>query len=236
MSSTPIHFAGREVACRTFGRIITEWERQGLSLESLVAGSGCTVAHLRDKHARISWATYRAIMANTRKLWDDDGLVILGRISGLYGVRGWVKVYSDTEPRENLLNYSPWLLRQALAWKEWRLETGRRQGKYVVAKLAGCDDRDAAAGLIGMDIAVKRSQLPSTAAGEYYWTDLEGLDVVNLSGLRLGYVDYLFETGSNDVLVVKGDKEYLIPFILKQVVLSVDLDNQLLKVDWDPDF
>jgi len=168
---------------------------------------------------------------------DDHKFVTLGRISGLFGVRGWVKIHSDTDPREGILRYSPWYLRREGHWEERRPEQGQRQGKGVVAKIEGCEDRDAAAGLMGAVIAVRRDQLPGGLhPGEYYWADLEGLQVVTTAGVELGRVDHLLETGANDVLVVRGDRERLIPYLWQQVVLEVDLEQRRLLVDWDPDF
>lgn len=162
--------------------------------------------------------------------------VALGQINGLYGVRGWVKVFSHTQPRENILGYSPWQLHLAGEWRELAVETGRTHGKGVIAKLAGIDDRDAAAALHGAEIAVWREQLPPPAAGEFYWADLEGLAVQTLQGTALGTVSHLIETGSNDVLVVDGERERLIPFLMGQTVIRVDVENGLLVVDWDPEF
>ena len=166
---------------------------------------------------------------------SDPEWVILGRVSGLFGVRGWVKVYSHTSPRTNILQYPVWYLRQAKDWTEYRLEDGKAHGKGVIARLSGCDDRDQAAELVGMDIAIRRDQLPAAGPDEFYWTDLEGLTVQTRDGQDLGKVDHLFETGSNDVMAVKGDRQRLIPFI-PDVVLDVDLNNGMITVDWDPDF
>jgi len=163
---------------------------------------------------------------------DDQRLIVLGRVSGLYGVRGWVRVFSGTEPRENILRYSPWLLDgQALAVVE-----GKRHGKGVVARLSGCDDRDQAAALIGKTIAVRRAQLPPPRADEFYWADLEGLLVETLNGTGLGRVSHLFETGANDVLVVQGERERLLPFVWDEVIKDVDFDAGVICVDWDASF
>lgn len=152
-------------------------------------------------------------------------------------MQGWVKIYSDTQPRENVLTYNPLYLLQNGQWVESQLERGRTQGKNVVAKFSGCNDRESARALMGSEIAVKRSQLSrSMESGEYYWTDLEGLTVINREGIVLGQVDYLFETGSNDVMVVKGERERMIPYIWRQVVLDVDLLKGQMTVDWDADF
>jgi 16S rRNA processing protein RimM len=163
-------------------------------------------------------------------------LVTVGKVAGFYGVTGWVKVYSYTQPRDNILKYSPWQLR--LEGQQWTMEVleGRRHGQGIVASLAGCVDRDAARRLLGAEISVARSQLSPLAHEEYYWTDLVGLRVVNRDGVELGRVDHLLETGANDVLVVQGDRERLIPYLPADVVLEVDLEDGVLRVDWDVDF
>ncbi len=167
---------------------------------------------------------------------DGSGrLVTLGRVSGLHGVQGWLKIFSDTRPRENILNYSPWYLQRGQGWEKWTLEKGRRQGKLVVAKLQGCNDRESARELMDAVVAVHRSQLPA-AQDAYYWSDLEGLKVVTVQGAELGRVSHLFETGANDVLVVRGDRERLLPWIWEQVIQDVDLAQGRITVDWDPEF
>lgn len=162
--------------------------------------------------------------------------VILGRISGLYGVRGWVKVFSYTSPITNILNYSPWQLCQHGQWQTVSVCEAQAHGKGIIAHLESIHDRDEAAGLLGAEIAVSRSQLPSPPEGEYYWMDLIGLMVVNSDGVTLGQVDHLLETGANDVLVVKGEREHLIPFLPERVILDVDLVQRVLQVDWDENF
>ncbi|MCB1868849.1 MAG: ribosome maturation factor RimM [Gammaproteobacteria bacterium] len=166
---------------------------------------------------------------------SEVGLVKLGWISGLFGVRGWVKVFSDTSPRTNILNFPCWHLCLAGEWKEHRLSTGRAQGKGVVALLEGFEDRDQAAALVDAEIAVPRNLLPAIGTDEFYWTDLEGTQVVTLEGVDLGRLESLFSTGSNDVMVVMGERERLIPFI-DGTVIDVDLDLQRVTVDWDPEF
>lgn len=165
-----------------------------------------------------------------------EDYVIVGQISGLHGVKGWVKVYSYTDPRENIIQYSPWLVRSADGWQKIKLDQGRRQGKGVVARLDGYTDRDQAAQLIDRDIALSKDQLPQLDKNEYYWNDLVGLQVINQDKIEFGIVERLIETGSNDVLIVKGDRERLIPYIWEQVIKSIDLDNGVIQVDWDPDF
>jgi 16S rRNA processing protein RimM len=167
---------------------------------------------------------------------DGQGFLVLGRVSGPHGVKGWVRVHSDTSPRENIVKYTPWYLVRQGRRQAWAVTAGRLQGKTVVAKLDGCDDRDCAEGLAGAQIAVARSQLPVTAPGEFYWADLLGLAVSTVDGVELGRIEDLLETGANDVMVVRGGRERLVPYVWQQVVVEVDLDRGRMVVDWDPDF
>lgn len=162
------------------------------------------------------------------------GLLVVGRISGLYGVRGWVKVFSETEPRDNILSYQPWYL--GAEHNSRGLVAGRFQGKGLVARLEGCEDRDQAAALVGLEIRIRRSQLPRPRADEFYWADLIGLSVETPDGMRLGRVDHLFATAANDVLVVAGDRERLLPFVWDRVIKDIDLELGRVRVDWDPEF
>jgi 16S rRNA processing protein RimM len=162
--------------------------------------------------------------------------IVMGRIAGPYGIRGWVHVVSFTTPPDNLLDYRPWYLARDRHWQAADIVEARRHGKGLVAKVAGCDNRDAAALLKGLHIGIHREQLPKPGEDEYYWHDLVGLRVQTTQGMELGTVDHLIETGANDVLVVRGERERLIPFILGQVVLSIDLAAGEIRVDWDPEF
>lgn len=167
--------------------------------------------------------------------------VVLGHVSGLFGVNGWVKVYSYTRPAFNLLEYDDWLIGRQDAWRPFRVLDARAQGKTLIARLAGDDgaalaDRDAAAALIDQQIAITRAQLPAPEPGEYYWFDLVGLDVVNRDDVPLGRVKAMMETGANDVLVIQGECERLVPFVIGEIIDAVDLDAGRIVVDWDPDF
>ena len=162
--------------------------------------------------------------------------VVLGRIVGVFGVRGWVKVYSYTDPREAVLHYEGWLLKRNGNWEPAEVAEGQRHGKSVIARLQGVDDRDTAEALRGTEIGVTREALPKPEEGQYYWSDLEGLTVVHRDGTELGEVDYLLETGARDVMVVRGERERLIPFAMNEVVLDVDLDAARITVDWEWDW
>ncbi|HEV7122280.1 MAG TPA: ribosome maturation factor RimM [Rhodanobacter sp.] len=164
--------------------------------------------------------------------------VLIGRIVGLYGVQGWLKIESWAEPRMRIFDYQPWLLGAAPdAERKISGVKGRTQGKGLVAQLPGVDDREQAAALIGTDIHVARDQLPAPAKDEYYWVDLVGLEVVTTQDEALGRVSHLFATGANDVVVVRdGPRERLIPFVQGSYVRSVDLSAGRMVVDWDPEF
>jgi 16S rRNA processing protein RimM len=167
---------------------------------------------------------------------SPDAPLVMGRIAAPYGVKGWVRVVTFTEAPENLLTYSPWHLHRDGGWEAVALLEGREHGKGLVVRLEGCDDRDAAAALNGVDIGIYRRQLPAPQADEYYWSDLVGLKVLTRHGRLLGVVDHLIETGANDVLVIHGEREHLVPFVRGQVIESVDLEAGVIRVDWDPDF
>ena len=164
--------------------------------------------------------------------------VLVGRIVGLYGVQGWVKLESWTEPRTRIFTYQPWQLSSAPGVEaEITGVKGRPQGKGLIAQLPGVDGREAAAALVGQEIYVARELLPPPGKDEYYWVDLEGMEVVTTEDVKLGRVSHLFATGANDVVVVRdGERERLIPFIQGSYVRSVDLSAGRMVVDWDPEF
>lgn len=162
--------------------------------------------------------------------------VVLGRVSGLFGVQGWVKIYSYTDPREALLDYADWMVEQDGQWRSIAVAESKPHGKTLIARFDGIDNRDDAAGLVEARIGVERDGLPATGKDEYYWSDLEGLAVAREDGTPIGTVAYLLETGANDVLVVRhGDKETLIPFVTGDVVKDVDLASGVIRVDWEWD-
>lgn len=164
-------------------------------------------------------------------------MIIVGRFGAPYGVKGWIKVHSFTVPISNLIDYQPWhIADQKGAWQSLSLTNVRTYNKGIVAKIEQCDDRDAAIIYRNCDIAIPRDQLPAADENEFYWTDLEGLTVKTLDGTTLGSIKQLFATGANDVMVVKGEKEHLIPFVLERFVIAVDQENNVITVDWDPEF
>jgi len=166
----------------------------------------------------------------------QEPVVVMGRIGAPYGVKGWVKLHPSTEELDALLGYESWWLGDGSNWQPISPEAARVQGKHLVVKFEGVETPEAASLWTHKVIGVLRSSLPELDSGEYYWSDLEGLNVVTEAGQSLGQVDRLFETGANDVMVVKGDRERLIPFVLPEVVKNIDLTARQITVDWDPEF
>jgi len=167
---------------------------------------------------------------------SDDTVVRLGKIVGAFGVKGWVKVESFTSERLAIFDYKPWLIWLGNKWCTQTVLNGRDQGKGLIAHLQGIDDRDEAQALAGCPVGVYRDQLPTLTAGEYYWLDLIGLEVITVDAVSLGKISYLLETGANDVMVVQGERERWLPWLLDSVVKKVDLDKRVVHVDWDPEF
>jgi len=162
-------------------------------------------------------------------------MIVMGRVSAPFGVKGWVKVQPFTDKIDGLLGYPQWWLSEAGGWRSWAVEEQTVRGSELLVRFAGVADREAAATLKGRDIAVTRKQLPAPEEGEYYWTDLVGLKVENTSGESLGRVERMFESGADPVMVVVGETERLLPFV-GAVVKQVDLDVGMILVDWGLDY
>lgn len=176
--------------------------------------------------------------SSTERDQTQERRILLGRVSGAFGVRGEAKLESWTEPRSAIFRYQPWILRDPQGnERELRGVRGKESGKYIIATFPHVTDRDAIEAMRGTEIYVPRSALPPPSEGEYYWVDLEGLRVVTVDGVPLGVVSHLFATGANDVLVARDDeRERMIPFVQPQYVVSVDFEAGVVTVDWDPDF
>lgn len=164
-----------------------------------------------------------------------DKLVAMARISGAFGIKGWVKLQPFTEAPESLLAYPVWWIEGEAGWEPRSIEEAEVHGPAVAARFAGCDGRDQAAVYRGRQVAVPRDAFPEAGTNEYYWADLIGLKVVNAAGEDLGTVARVFETGANDVLVLEATRERLIPFI-DQVVREVDVSGGVIRVDWSADY
>jgi 16S rRNA processing protein RimM len=162
--------------------------------------------------------------------------VVVGEVAGAFGVKGWVKIHSHTDPPSNILNYHPWTLVSEVESRPVRVLAGRVHGGAVVAQLEGVEDRDQAVRLRYARITVPRECFPPPEPGHYYWSDLVGLKVRTVSGTDLGEVREMMATGANDVMIVYGERERLIPFVPGEYVKTVDLEEKSVTVDWDPDF
>ena len=167
-----------------------------------------------------------------------------GKVTGCYGVRGWVKIHSYTDPQENLFRFGKWQLKRRGSLESVEFDEWQRHGKGMIAHIAGVDDRTLAESFRGLEIVVEADGLPELDEGDYYWHQLQGLQVWGREPgskdqrVLLGRVDYLIDTGANDVLVIKAGegsidgRERLIPYLPDEVVTRVSLDEQVIEVDW----
>ena len=166
-------------------------------------------------------------------------VVTVGRFGAVHGIKGFIRVHSFTQPTDNILDYQPWLVKTSRdeTFKPVKFQHAEKHAKGLVVKLDGCLTREDAQLYINCDIAVYQDELPDLPAGEYYWSDLIGLTVVNRENITLGTVERLMETGSNDVIIVKNDdRQHYIPYILDDFVIEIDLDKKRMLVDWDESF
>lgn len=176
-------------------------------------------------------------MNDTGRPTPPQKRILLGRVMGAFGVRGEVKLESWTEPRSGIFRYPSWILRTPSGEeRELTGARGRDTGKHVIATIPGIDDRDAAELARGTEIYVPREALPPPASGEYYWVDLEGLRVQTVDGVDLGRVVQMLSTGANDVMLVQGERERMLPFVQPDYVTAVDFETGTITVDWDPEF
>ncbi|USD65701.1 ribosome maturation factor RimM [Vibrio sp. SCSIO 43136] len=182
-------------------------------------------------------------MKDKETMSTQNERIVMGKFGATYGIRGWLKVFSYTDNAESIFSYSPWFMKQKGEWVECKVESWKRHNKGMVVKLEGMEQREDAALLTNVEIAIDPASLPELSEDEFYWRELFGMQVVTTKGYNLGEVVDLLETGSNDVLVVKanlkdafGQKERLIPYLEEQVIKNVDRNAQRIEVDWDPGF
>jgi 16S rRNA processing protein RimM len=165
----------------------------------------------------------------------NDSRILIGKVSGCFGVKGWIKVFSYCDPRENITTYKSWIIGN----KNYDSVESKRNGKLIVAKLAGIEDKDSALTLMGQTIEIEKQQLSQLPTDNYYWHDLVGLEVINTNGVSFGKIKSMLETGANDVVIVKGERERLIPYITDdtddRTIIKVDLQQKTLLVDWHED-
>lgn len=162
--------------------------------------------------------------------------VIVGRFGRPHGLKGFVTVHSFTQPFDNILDYADWHMSIKGSWKPVKVLVAEMRNKTIIVQVEGYAERDLAATLTNADIAVPKSELASLEPGEFYWHQLIGMTVVNQKGQLFGTVSDLLATGSNDVLIVEGEKRHLIPYLPGQYVLEIDEAKRQITVDWDMDF
>jgi 16S rRNA processing protein RimM len=163
-------------------------------------------------------------------------VITVGKISGLHGLHGGVKVFSYTRPKEKIFTYCPWLLRIENAWMAKKIVSRGDKTKGLVAYLEGITDANQAKSLLGAEVAVQREQLAELPAGAYYWCDLINLEVIDGHGRSLGKIMTMQETGANDVMIVQGERVYLIPWVMHKVIKRVDIEAGRVYLDWDPEY
>ena len=166
----------------------------------------------------------------------NSAYVTIGRFGKTYGVKGWIKIQSYTEPTENILNYSPWFMQQDGQWVTINLETAKAHGNQLIAKLDGFEAPETVRRFTNVEIAIPRDDLPLVDTDENYLHDLLGLTVLNQEKVELGKIARYFDNGAQVILDISGEKRYLLPFVRENVILSVDLDAGIVHVEWDADF
>jgi 16S rRNA processing protein RimM len=165
---------------------------------------------------------------------ETSALIQLGFVGAPFGVRGWIKLRSHTDPPERLLEHRSLRIGQGNVWRSYRIEASGRSGGALTVKLAGIEDRDQAQALRGAQVCVPRSELPQRDDRDYYRADLIGCEVLNLEGIVLGQVLHFIETPAQVLMVVRGTQEFWIPAV-PQHLRRVDLSERRLVVDWNAD-
>lgn len=171
-----------------------------------------------------------------------DDLVQVGHVSGAYGIVGGIRVTPYSTDADALLNVKTWWIDKPTL-RPVTVRSAKLHGGDVVATLVGLRDRDEAEALKGAVVQVARSEFPQLEEDEYYWSDLIGLDAVNLQGEALGKVTDMMHNGAQSILriapvpdpTVEKAAERLVPFV-DQFVKTVDLDKKLITLDWGLDF
>ena len=167
---------------------------------------------------------------------QDSPWVIVGRFGRPHGIKGFATVISFTEPRDNIVHYANWYGYIDYEWQLIKRLATEITHKSILTQIEGYQDRETVARLTNVDIAIPRTQLPALPKDEYYWHELVGMSVVTEQKVDLGSVVEVMSTGSNDVLVVVGDKRRLIPYLLGSSVIDIDPNKRIITVDWDLDF
>lgn len=169
--------------------------------------------------------------------------IVIGKIGGVYGIKGYLKIISFTDQPDNIFKYSPWFVLFQCQWKIVQLRCWRYINKYYIAKVNSICNRNDAMSLMRCNLVIDRTQLPIlNDIEEYYWNDIIGCNVIHINGSCLGYVIRIIETSAHDVLVVKINNninnsikasECLIPFVYKRIIKNINLIDNIIIVDWD---
>jgi len=166
---------------------------------------------------------------------NTDSRILIGKVSGCFGVKGWLKIFSYSDPRENITSYESWIIGD-IYYKDVE---SKKNGKLIVAKLKGINNKESAMNFIGQKIEIEPQQLAQLNNNQFYWRDLIGLTVSNNKGITFGCIKNMLETGANDVIIVQGERQRLIPFIMdgsqNQTIISVNLNTKTMVVDWHED-
>ena len=164
----------------------------------------------------------------------DDKKIYLGKITGVHGIKGWLKIQSFSSPPENILNYPQWIINNNGEEDFYSIEKGRKQNNKIVVKLEKIDDRNTAESLINSKIQILRSDLPKLSNENYYWSDLVGLSVLDSEEEVIGKIESLIATGANDVMVINTSKNerVLVPFVMHKIIKEVNVELNYIKIDW----
>ena len=165
---------------------------------------------------------------------ENDKKVFIGKVTGVHGIKGWLKIQSFSSPPENILNYPSWIIANQGLEDFYLIEQGKKLNNKIIVKLEKIDDRTTAEFLINSKIQILRSDLPKLTNESYYWSDLEGLNVLNSEDNMIGKIESLIETGANDVMVISGskNKRVLIPFVMHEIIKEVNVELNYIKIDW----
>jgi len=164
-----------------------------------------------------------------------DNYLVVGKFGKTYGAKGWLKVTSYCQPNVAILTYDKWYIKKNGFWQELALQDTNKMNDKVAVLVAGCTTPEEARLYTNLEIAINKNQLKKISENEHYWINLKGMQVVNYNGEELGILEYLFTAGNNDVMMVKGEKKHLIPFI-KSIIINVNYEDNKIIVDWDTNF
>lgn len=162
--------------------------------------------------------------------------VVVGRFGRPQGLKGLVRVISFTEPANNIIDYMPWHVSIQGQWQPIKISAVESHTKFILVQVDGYQQREQLGLLTNCEIGIQSQQLPTLSNDEFYWHDLIGMQVINQEEKILGTVTDLLATGSNDVLVVTGEKRHLVPYLLDDFIVRIDTSTRTIYVNWDTEF